>query len=130
MKPIRKTASAKSFFRIFQFMVMAVTISLFSAAAMAEKVNLNEADAETLQYIPGVGPSKANDIIKIRLQNGGFNNFEQLLEVPGIGEKTLEDIKRHGTLEGGVSTLTEEMQANPPAKKASTVDSEQSQTSG
>ena len=43
-----------------------VLVSVFSASAMAEKINLNTADAETMQYIPGIGLSKAEKIIEIR----------------------------------------------------------------
>ena len=89
---------------------------LFSGIALAEKVNLNNAGSEALQYIPGIGPSKAKQIIATRESNGKFKTIDQLIEVPGIGEKLLEAIRKHGVLEGGVSTLTEEMKANPPSK--------------
>ncbi len=106
--------------RFFQLGVMVMAISLFSHAAMAEKVNLNQADAETLQYIPGIGPGKSADMIKYREQLGGFKSYEDLLDISGIGEKTLEGIKKYGTLEGGVSELSQEMRDNPPKKTPST----------
>ncbi|CAJ2376735.1 MAG: helix-hairpin-helix domain-containing protein [Gammaproteobacteria bacterium] len=81
-----------------------------------EKVNLNQAAAETLQYIPGIGPGKAADIVSTRAAKGGFKHMSDLLEVPGIGQKTLADIKKYGTLKGGVSELSEEMRNNPPVK--------------
>jgi hypothetical protein len=56
--------------------------------------------------------------------------MDQLLEVRGIGESILKDIKEYGTLEGGVSTLTQEMQDNPPSKKVSAASADQEQTSG
>ncbi len=119
----QKTQHGLKAFQLIQFTLLAITITLFSSTAMAEKVNLNQANAETLQYIPGIGPGKSADIITLRDQTGGFKNIDELLDVPGIGEKTLEDIKKYGTLEGGVSELTEEMQENPPGKSASTSDS-------
>ena len=120
----------QSFIRFFRHAMMALAIAMFSTTAMAEKVNLNQADAETLQYIPGIGPGKSAAIIKLRDQNGGFESLDQLLEVRGIGESVLKDIKEYGTLEGGVSTLTQEMQDNPPGKKVSATDVDQNQTSG
>ncbi len=91
-----------------------VLMTLFSSAALAEKINLNSADAEALEYIPGIGPAKSKEIIALRSESNGFKSVEDLLAVPGIGEKTLQVIKQHGVLNGGVSTLTEEMRQNPP----------------
>ena len=99
---------------IFAFLLL----TLFSGAALAEKVNLNNADAEALEYIPGIGPAKSKEIIALREANNGFKSVEDLLAVPGIGEKTLEVIKQHGVIDGGVSSLTEEMRQNPPQSSA------------
>ena len=130
MKSTYSAHSERSTMHLLQCFVMTLAICLFSAGAWADKVNLNQADAETLQYIPGIGPSKAADIVKHREQQGGFKSFEQLLEIPGVGASTLDEMKLHGTLEGGVSVLTQEMQDNPPAKKVSASSSASSETSG
>ncbi len=55
-----------------------------------EKVNINEADAEELQTLPGIGPAYAERIIEWRTENGMFTEPEQLLEIRGIGERRLE----------------------------------------
>ncbi|MBS4751251.1 helix-hairpin-helix domain-containing protein [Nocardioides sp. zg-ZUI104] len=52
-------------------------------------VNLNLAGQVELETLPGVGPVTAQAIISWREQNGGFTSVEELLEVDGIGEKTL-----------------------------------------
>ncbi len=96
-----------------------VLVSVFSTAAMAEKINLNTADAETMQYIPGIGLSKAEKIIEIRDQSGKFATMDEIDAVPGIGERTMLDIRKYGSLDSGVSVLTEEMKANQPARSAS-----------
>jgi competence protein ComEA len=57
------------------------------------KLNINSADVSELQTLSGVGPSKAQSIILYREENGPFTSIEQLLEVRGIGEKTIEDWK-------------------------------------
>ena len=88
-------------------------------AINADQINLNLADTETLQYIPGIGPTKAMDIIEFRKKNGEFKNLDELLQVPGIGAKTLLEIRKYGSLEGGVSRLTDEMASNPPADDGS-----------
>ncbi len=108
-----------SFTRFLSSALAALLLTAVSAAAQAEKINLNTADAETLQYIPGIGPSKSADIVRLREETGGFKVMEDLLAVPGIGAKTLLDLKKFGALDSGVSTLTEEMQANPPSKAVS-----------
>ncbi|MBN3556210.1 helix-hairpin-helix domain-containing protein [Fictibacillus nanhaiensis] len=56
-------------------------------------VNINSADETVLQTLNGVGPAKAQSIISYREENGPFTSLEQLLEVRGIGEKTIEQWK-------------------------------------
>jgi competence protein ComEA len=50
---------------------------------------LNNADATQLQDLPGVGPVLAERIIAHRDSNGPFQEIEDLLDVPGIGEAKL-----------------------------------------
>ena len=96
-----------------QYLFAALLLIATCNLASAEQINLNTADAETLQYIPGIGPSKAAKILELRQQTGGFQTFEELLAVSGIGEKMLLKLQQYGALESGVSELTEEMQQNP-----------------
>lgn len=58
-------------------------------------ININSADTEELQKLPGIGPAYAERIIEWREENGDFTNLDQLLEIRGIGEKRLEDIAPH-----------------------------------
>ncbi len=114
--------------------IIATTIALFflvffSTVAHAEQINLNQADAQTLEYIPGIGPAKAKEIIALRESSNGFSSIEDLLAVKGIGEKTLETIRQHGALDKGVSSLTEEMKNNP-AKQVTNVGDTTSNSSG
>ena len=55
-------------------------------------LDINRASADELTQLPGIGPVKAQAIIEFRNQTGGFKAKEDLLEVKGIGEKTLEKI--------------------------------------
>lgn len=57
------------------------------------RVSLNSATAEQLDELPGVGPVTADAIIAYRTTNGGFQRVEDLLDVQGIGEKTLADLR-------------------------------------
>lgn len=63
-----------------------------------EKVNINLATSDELQTLTGIGPSKALAIITYREENGPFKAPEGLLEVSGIGEKSLEKIKEEITI--------------------------------
>lgn len=69
-----------------------------SADAAGGTVNLNAADAAALESLPRVGPALAARIIEWREANGGFSSVEQLLEVPGIGAKTLQGFRDRVTV--------------------------------
>lgn len=55
-------------------------------------VNLNSASVAELETLPGVGPVTAEAIVEWRTRHGGFSAVEDLLEVHGIGEVTLEQL--------------------------------------
>lgn len=61
--------------------------------APATPVDLNQATAEKLQEIPGIGPAMAERIIEWRREHGPFEKVEDLLNIRGIGEKTLEKLR-------------------------------------
>ena len=61
-------------------------------------VNLNTATADELDTLPGVGPATAQAILAYRQEHGSFSSVDQLLEVSGIGEKTLAQIAPHATV--------------------------------
>ena len=56
-------------------------------------INVNTADLETLMTLPGVGEVIGQRIIETREAVGRFSYPEDLLLVPGIGEKRLEAIR-------------------------------------
>ncbi|MEN2740852.1 ComEA family DNA-binding protein [Microbacterium sp. X-17] len=57
------------------------------------RVNVNTADAARLDTLPGVGPAIADRIVSWREKNGPFASIDDLLAVPGIGEKMLENLR-------------------------------------
>lgn len=62
-------------------------------------LNLNTASLEDLEKLPGIGPSRAKDIVAYRDKIGGFLSLSQLDEVPGIGQVTLNQLKEWVTIE-------------------------------
>lgn len=58
-----------------------------------EIININTASNQLLQELPGVGPTYAERIVAWREENGSFTSKDQLMEIKGIGEKRLADIK-------------------------------------
>ena len=71
-------------------------VSLLIPAALAQevpKLDLNRADQEELESLPGVGPYLAAQILDYREQLGPFQRVEDLMNVRGIGEKKFELLK-------------------------------------
>ncbi|HHQ0953097.1 TPA: helix-hairpin-helix domain-containing protein [Listeria innocua] len=60
-----------------------------------KKVNINSATKIDLQQVPGIGDSKATAIIEYREKEGLFQTIEDLKNVTGIGEKTVEKLKEY-----------------------------------
>ena len=65
-----------------------------------EPVDINTADAETLDTLPGIGPALAERIITYREEHGPFDSGEELMEVKGIGEATYAGLADWITVEG------------------------------
>ena len=66
-----------------------------SSGGSSGVVNLNRASADRLEEIPGVGPVLADRIVHHRQANGPFLEVEDLLDVSGIGEGKLAELRRH-----------------------------------
>jgi competence protein ComEA len=75
------------------------TILLFSSAAFAGKININNATAEQIASVmTGIGESKAKAIVDYRSSHGKFKSVQDLENVDGIGSKTVEKNKDKITL--------------------------------
>ena len=71
----------------------ASTATAWSPSQDEKKVSLNQATVGELETLPGIGPSKAAAIIKYREEVGTFKSIDELTNVSGIGEKTLEKLR-------------------------------------
>jgi competence protein ComEA len=74
-------------------MVRSVILFLFFIASVFGSVNLNSANSAQLQTLDGIGPAKAQEILKYRKMHGGFKTVDELVNVKGIGPKTMIKLK-------------------------------------
>jgi competence protein ComEA len=86
--------------RFIRSLIMALALSPLAALAL-EPVNVNTADAVALQQVKGIGAAKAKAIVDYRNANGPFASIDDLTKVPGIGAKSLEQLKPQITVSGG-----------------------------
>jgi competence protein ComEA len=90
---------------------LAIAALIAGPARAADKVDVNSADAATIdRVLLNIGPSKAQAIVAHRDANGPYNRLEQLAKVKGIGLKTVEKnrdrIDLGGGAKGGKSAAT------------------------
>ncbi len=76
-------------------------------------VDINSASVELLDQLPGIGPTKASEIVSYRQNNGAFDTIEEILNVPGIGPGIFEDIRDLITVS---SPTTEEGRTDEPQR--------------
>lgn len=80
--------------KVIVAVVMVVFVGLISAlnvsSAEVQKININTASAEELAQLKGIGPSHAAKIVAYREKNGLFKVPEDLMQVSGIGQKTID----------------------------------------
>lgn len=81
-------------------LLLALAIGLGGPAlAGAEaRVNVNEATAEELTSLPGIGPARAQAIIE-RREEAPFDSADELTDVPGIGPALVEKLRDHVEVE-------------------------------
>lgn len=105
----------------FVALLHALTLSLvFAGSALAaEKVNINTADAATIdRVLVNIGHSKADAIVAYRKANGAFRSAEQLTLVKGIGLKTVEKNRDRIVVAGGAPATGASAAARKPAATA------------
>ncbi len=89
-------------FRFMKYLVAVLCLVLLSMVAQAQAIDINTATATELATIKGIGPKKAEAIVKYRTEHGAFQSVDDLVNVPGIKAKTLNNIKDKVSV-GGVA---------------------------
>jgi competence protein ComEA len=75
-----------------KILVLCMSMLLWSAVAFAG-VSINTASEQDLESLPNIGSVKAESIVQYRAENGAFQSKDDLMNVKGIGPKTLEKLK-------------------------------------
>ncbi len=80
--------------KVLQIMMAVCLLTAISVGPVmaSGKININTATVEELQTLPEIGPKTADAIVKYR-EKHPFKSVDELIEVKGIGEKTLEKLK-------------------------------------
>ena len=92
---------------------LSLSISAFAA------VNINTATQAELESLQGVGPVKAQAIIDYRKKNGGFKSVDDIKNGDGIGDATLEKLRKDLSITGQTSiTAPKENKAVKATKPA------------
>lgn len=85
---------------------LSVLVFCFAIAAVAhatkkpplKPININAANSEELQQVPGIGPATAEKILQMRKSYGTFKSVDDLLAIKGIGKKRLEKMRKYLTI--------------------------------
>ncbi len=77
-------------------------------------VNINTANSEELQQVPGIGPATAQKILQMRKSYGPFKSVDDLLAIRGLGEKRLNKMRKYLTV-GKANAPKAEPPPNKPA---------------
>lgn len=67
-------------------------------APIAQRIDLNAADASLLTLLPNIGPARAAAIVADREAHGPFNRLEDLAQVRGLGARTIDDLAPYTVL--------------------------------
>ena len=109
-----------------RFLVSLCLLLVLSAAVNAGKkkppakpVNINTANAEELQQVPGIGPATAQKILQMRKSYGPFKSVDDLLAIRGLGQKRLDKMRKYLTVGKAASSANPAPSAKPTPKTSS-----------
>jgi len=112
--------------QVLRVLLSACVILFFSANASSAKkkpplkpVNINTANSEELQQVPGIGPATAQKILQMRKSYGAFKSVDDLLAIRGLGQKRLDKMRKYLTVVKVIASKTAPSAANSatPAQK-------------
>ncbi len=93
---------------------LALGLLFATGAAFANSIDINTADAKSLEELKGIGPAKAQAIVDYRTQNGPFKSVDDLQKVPGIKAATVDKNRDLAVVASGGPTKS--AKADKPVK--------------
>jgi competence protein ComEA len=72
-----------------------LTVDTETLLTQITPIDINVCSQEQLELLPGIGPTKAGNIIDYRERYGPFLNIESLIKVPGIGDELFNQIREY-----------------------------------
>ena len=78
----------------------AESVPVFTGSNLSFPIDINTASVEDFISLPGIGEVLAKRIVDYRTENGAFHTIEELMEVSGIGQSRLENLRPYVTIGG------------------------------
>lgn len=99
--------------------LLMVLIAFFAFSGIATAaVNLNSASKAELETVKGIGPQKADAILDYRKKNGPFKKVDDLRNVSGFGDKSVENMRSELTVDAAAPDLAAKATAGKESKPA------------
>jgi comEA protein len=95
---LRRIPNRYFFFFLFLGLIVSASTAAGKKKPPAQPVNINTANSEQLQQVPGIGPATANKILQMRKSYGPFKSVDDLLAIRGLGAKRLEKMRKYLTV--------------------------------
>jgi competence protein ComEA len=89
------------------------------SADTAKKVNINQASATQIAYLPRIGAKAADRIIEYRKAHGSFTKAEELMEVKGVGERRYAELKPYIAVSGPTTLAAKVRSTGSGTRRAS-----------
>jgi competence protein ComEA len=106
---------------LFLLVSMTFCVSPPASWATAKKpplkpININTANSDELQQVPGIGPATAEKILQMRKSYGAFKTVDDLLAIKGLGRKRLDKMRKYLTV--GKSAASAKPAASQPTQQS------------
>ena len=109
-----RALAARVFLSIVLVLCIGLPPSLGKKKPPLKPVNINTANAEELQQVPGIGPATAQKILQMRKSYGAFKSVDDLLAIRGLGAKRLDKMRKYLTVGKMNPPRTDAPSSKPP----------------
>jgi len=108
-----RSLAARLCLSLLPILFFGLPCSLAKKKPPEKPININTANSEQLQQVPGIGPATAQKILQMRKSYGPFKSVDDLLAIRGLGQKRLNKMRKYLTVGKGSSP-----KAEPPSEQA------------